>query len=209
MSQLLPVLNARIGSDPIRGDLRGATRDEVEKAYARQIEADEQELKQHDLSAIEPSTEFGHAPFDLAFEDLAFSIEVPVAPKDGEKPPKVGFGQKAPTETKVILEPTSGAYRSAELVALMGPSGCGKSTLLDMIADVKTAPYTGTVYFNGRPRDKTFRLISSYVPQEDISFEHCTVREIVQFHMKLKADVPTCVEIKFQVSHTIDATLPS
>ena len=24
MSQLLPVLNARIGSDPIRGDLRGA-----------------------------------------------------------------------------------------------------------------------------------------------------------------------------------------
>ena len=49
MSQLLPVLNARIGSDPIRGDLRGATRDEVERAYTRQIEADEQELKQHDL----------------------------------------------------------------------------------------------------------------------------------------------------------------
>ena len=67
MSQLLPVLNARIGSDPIRGDLRSATRDEVERAYTRQIEADEQELKQHDLSAIEPSTEFGHAPFDLAF----------------------------------------------------------------------------------------------------------------------------------------------
>ena len=44
MSQLLPVLNARIGSDPIRGDLRGATRDEVERAYTRQIEADEQEL---------------------------------------------------------------------------------------------------------------------------------------------------------------------
>ena len=56
---------------------------------------------------------------------------------------------------------------------------------------MKTAPYTGTVYFNGRPRDRTFRLISSYVPQEDISFEHCTVREIVQFHMKLKADAPT------------------
>ena len=47
----------------------------------------------------------------------------------------------------------------------MSPSGCGKPTLLDMIADVKTAPYTGTVYFNGRQRDKTFRLIPSYVPQ--------------------------------------------
>ena len=86
---------------------------------------------------------------------------MPVAPKDGEKPPKVGFGQKAPTETKVILEPTSGAYRSAELVALMGPSGCGKSTLLDMIADVKTAPYTGTVYFNGTEASRRRSPMSS------------------------------------------------
>ena len=44
-----------------------------------------------------------------------------------------------------------------------------------MIADVKTAPYKGTVYFNGKPRDKSFKLLSSYVPQEDIGFEHCTV----------------------------------
>jgi ABC-type multidrug transport system ATPase subunit len=73
--------------------------------------------------------------------------------------------------------------------AYAGPSGCGKSTLLDMIADVKTAPYEGTVYFNGRPRDASFRLVSSYVPQEDIGFEHSTVREIIQFHQRLKADV--------------------
>ena len=81
------------------------------------------------------------------------------------KSAKAGEKASKALETKVILEPTSCTFRSAELVALMSPSGCGKPTLLDMIADVKTAPYTGTVYFNGRQRDKTFRLISSYVPQ--------------------------------------------
>mmetsp|Transcript_15321 Transcript_15321/g.45763 ORF Transcript_15321/g.45763 Transcript_15321/m.45763 type:complete len:685 (-) Transcript_15321:14-2068(-) len=157
-------------------------REDYEEIFRREL-AENEALRNEDLTTIQRS-EFAHDSVDLQFEDLAFSVQAPVADA------KAATFAKAPAETKVILTPTSGAFRSSELVAIMGPSGCGKSTLLDMIADVKTAPYEGAVYFNGRPRDASFRLVSSYVPQEDIGFEHCTVREIIQFHQRLKADVP-------------------
>jgi len=62
--------------------------------------------------------EFAHDSVDLQFEDLAFSIQAPVADA------KASAFAKA-TETKVILTPTSGAFRSSELVAIMGCWLCG------------------------------------------------------------------------------------
>jgi ATP-binding cassette subfamily G (WHITE) protein 2 len=120
----------------------------------------------------------GELAADLSFKDLAFVV------KDREPP----------YEDVTILEPTSGHIPAGKLVAIMGPSGCGKSTLLDMIAGVKTAPFTGTVYINGhemKKHDPHFKRITSYVPQHDACIATMTVRETIEFTARLKMDRPT------------------
>eukprot|EP00918_Siedleckia_nematoides_P004901 GHVU01010835.1.p1 GENE.GHVU01010835.1~~GHVU01010835.1.p1 ORF type:complete len:562 (+),score=112.35 GHVU01010835.1:1419-3104(+) len=69
----------------------------------------------------------------------------------------------------------------------MGPSGCGKTTLLDMLANKKTAHYTGDVYVNGKPRDpKLFSTVATYVPQEDLYNGNERVREVLEFCAELR-----------------------
>lgn len=105
----------------------------------------------------------------LTFKSLAFSAVLP----DGVK--------------KTIVEPCSGNFEPGQLVAIMGPSGSGKSTLLDMLAMKKTAPYSGDVFVNGRPREPTlFPRIAAYVPQEDHMPAYMKVREALEFNMTLK-----------------------
>jgi len=118
--------------------------------------------------AIEKSTSAVQAA-SLTFTDLSFSAMLP----GGEK--------------KTILEPCSGHFEPGQLVAIMGPSGCGKSTLLDMLAMKKTAPYSGDIFVNGRPRDPLlFPRIAAYVGQEDHMPAHWKVREALEFNTALK-----------------------
>ena len=69
-----------------------------------------------------------------------------------------------------------------------GPSGCGKTTLLDMLAAKKTSPYSGKVFLNGRPRDRLFPRVTSYVPHQDVMPPYWTVAEAVEFNHRLRID---------------------
>ncbi|CAE7554138.1 abcG2 [Symbiodinium natans] len=101
-------------------------------------------------------------------------------------------------ETKQILAPTSGHYESGNLVAIMGPSGCGKSTLLDILAAKKSGGYSGTIHFNGRPRDHLFQRVSAYVPQEEAMPKCLTVMEAMEFNSNLKIERPSRMTWKMQ-----------
>lgn len=85
------------------------------------------------LERIDPrATKRSDAAFGqsrLVFKDLTFSIL-----REGVE--------------KLILSPCSGVFEPGEMCAIMGPSGCGKTTLLDMLADKKTAQYSGEVFLN-------------------------------------------------------------
>mmetsp|Transcript_58447 Transcript_58447/g.170945 ORF Transcript_58447/g.170945 Transcript_58447/m.170945 type:complete len:651 (+) Transcript_58447:81-2033(+) len=108
-------------------------------------------------------------PASLTFNELSFSVPLP-------------HGKQ-----QAILEPCWGHFDPGQLVALMGPSGCGKSTLLDMLAMKKTSKYSGEVLVNGHPRSPdTFQRIAAYVGQEDVMPAHWTVREAVEFNVRLK-----------------------
>jgi len=111
----------------------------------------------------------------LTFKDVAFSTRV------------ADSGGKA---RKPILEPASGHFESGSMVAIMGPSGSGKTTLLDILAAKKTAPYEGSVHFNGSPRDRLFWRMCAYVPQHDVMPAYLTVKEIVLFQSALKQEWP-------------------
>jgi len=119
---------------------------------------------------------------DLVYQDVAFSI----------------FLKKEKKE-KVILEPTSGYVPNASLTAIMGPSGCGKSTLLDMLADKKTAKYTGDIQVNGRKRDKLFPRIASYIPQADVMHAHLTVKETISFNFRMKNSPPKYLTVDLRL----------
>jgi len=109
----------------------------------------------------------------LTFKDVAFSVPG----RRGEK-------------DKTILEPVSGHLETGTLAAVMGPSGSGKTTLMDILANKKTAPYSGSVHFNGRKRDKLFARMTAYVPQNDVMPAYLTVKEVVLFHCALKCQWP-------------------
>eukprot|EP00929_Paragymnodinium_shiwhaense_P085369 TRINITY_DN4576_c0_g1_i2.p1 TRINITY_DN4576_c0_g1~~TRINITY_DN4576_c0_g1_i2.p1 ORF type:complete len:759 (+),score=147.36 TRINITY_DN4576_c0_g1_i2:104-2380(+) len=127
-------------------------------------------------------------------------------PGDVARDEQMAFGESTLTfkdvcfkmKGKTILEPISGHFKPGTLAAVMGPSGSGKTTLLDILADKKTTPWEGTVHFNGRPRDKLFRRMTSYVPQNDVMPAHLTVQEAVQFAYDLKNPAPSKVNGKLR-----------
>jgi ABC-type multidrug transport system ATPase subunit len=67
-------------------------------------------------------------------------------------------------------------------------SGCGKTTLLNVLAhrDVAAASVEKSILVNSQPTSwSQFRLISSYVEQEDSLLGALTVKETLTFAAKL------------------------
>ncbi|KAL8436441.1 hypothetical protein ACSSS7_001733 [Eimeria intestinalis] len=79
---------------------------------------------------------------------------------------------------------------AGSLVAIMGPSGCGKTTLLSIISGRSSMPYSGRVFLNGRPLEKDFDRLSSYVSQEDVFEGNETVEECLRFPYRLRKATP-------------------
>lgn len=119
--------------------------------------------------------ELAHGQSTLTFRDVSFSVKA-TGSKGGETQ---------------ILAPVSGHFEPGTLAAVMGPSGSGKTTLVDILANKKRAPHGGTVYFNGRPRDKLFHRMTAYVPQNDVMPPFLTVKEALIFHGALKEQWPS------------------
>lgn len=71
----------------------------------------------------------------------------------------------------------------------MGPSGCGKTTLLNVLAHrdaAARAQVDGSTLVNGVGQSReAFRLMSSYVEQEDALIGSLTVRETLNFAARL------------------------
>mmetsp|Transcript_103404 Transcript_103404/g.183696 ORF Transcript_103404/g.183696 Transcript_103404/m.183696 type:complete len:671 (+) Transcript_103404:108-2120(+) len=168
-----PVLLGRSGRSPVSHTPKSVKRTStsVQRHWMSRMRKSAEDLE---------SLETGSADADARCEKTAITFQ------------DVSFSARGPSgEEKQILAPMSGHWESGNLVAVMGPSGCGKSTLLDILAEKKSAAYSGTIHFNGRPRDKLFRRISAYVPQEDVMPAHLTVLESVLFCVALKNERPS------------------
>ncbi|KAF0707976.1 hypothetical protein As57867_006468, partial [Aphanomyces stellatus] len=88
----------------------------------------------------------------------------------------------------------------------MGPSGSGKTTLLDILADrVSSGAIAGDIHVNGRPRDSHFRLLASYVAQEDSLLGSFTVLETLRYAAQLSvASTVSAQERELRVQEAID-----
>lgn len=79
----------------------------------------------------------------------------------------------------------------------MGSSGAGKTSLLNILADrvstkLGNPKISGNILFNDTiPVNKeVFARYGSYVQQDDVLFEHFTVREALTFAARLKLKIP-------------------
>ena len=83
---------------------------------------------------------------------------------------------------KIILNQVSGIATRATITSLMGPSGSGKTSLLDILS-TRSSYQEGTVCVNGLPitgnaeRIKALKRRTAYIKQQDIFFDHLTVRD--------------------------------
>mmetsp|Transcript_24951 Transcript_24951/g.77585 ORF Transcript_24951/g.77585 Transcript_24951/m.77585 type:complete len:650 (+) Transcript_24951:73-2022(+) len=104
---------------------------------------------------------------------------------------------RTPDGVRVALHDCSGELTSGELVAIMGSSGAGKSTLLDALTmRSTTGEVSGRVLVNGRERDESFFLASTYVPQEDSLVPTNTVLETMHFYADLTLPGSASAELR-------------
>ncbi|CAM9394282.1 unnamed protein product [Chrysoparadoxa australica] len=71
----------------------------------------------------------------------------------------------------------------------MGPSGSGKTTLLNLLGGRNLELTEGEVKLNGVPWKKSFKKLVGFVKQEDIFYQHLTVREQLEFSALLRMPV--------------------
>jgi len=123
-----------------------------------------------------------NAPAPHAFEEVAIGWEnvtkhISVDAKKGKK------GNK---EMRCILRGLSGQVLPGEIMAIMGPSGSGKTSLLNCLAGRSFLGVEGKITLNGVPFHKSFKRILGYVMQEDLFFDHLTVREQIEYTALLR-----------------------
>lgn len=88
----------------------------------------------------------------------------------------------APPSHKVILNQVSGQAKPGEILALMGPSGSGKTSLLDVLAG-RSVYQEGQIFLNhaeitnAPSKVKALKRKIAYIKQQDIFFDHLTVKD--------------------------------
>ncbi len=86
---------------------------------------------------------------------------------------------------KVAVDNLSLAVPKGSIYGIIGPNGAGKTTTIRMIMDI-IAPDSGTIYFDGREVDETFRNRVGYLPEERGLYKKMTVAEIITYMAELK-----------------------
>lgn len=85
------------------------------------------------------------------------------------------------------MKDVSGEFRSCELSAIIGASGSGKTSLLNILSGFVTKNVKGTIRINGiECRAESFKRHSTYIMQEENLHSLLTVRESMNFAIKLK-----------------------
>ncbi|KAG9415773.1 hypothetical protein AC1031_000152 [Aphanomyces cochlioides] len=110
-------------------------------------------------------------------------------------------------QARPILTNAIGRCAPGELTAILGPSGSGKTTLLDILADRRSSGFiSGKVTVNGKRRDSTtFRLMASYVAQDDSLFGSFSVLETLRYAAQLSvASNVSSFETEQRVQAAID-----
>ncbi|CAI5488360.1 unnamed protein product [Closterium sp. Naga37s-1] len=88
---------------------------------------------------------------------------------------------------KEILHGISGSVAPGEVLAMMGASGAGKTTFLNVLGGrFKQGNMAGTVTYNDMPYSKALKRKLGFVTQEDIFFQHLTVRETLMYAAVLR-----------------------
>jgi ABC-type multidrug transport system ATPase subunit len=88
----------------------------------------------------------------------------------------------APPSHKIILNQVSGQAKAGEILALMGPSGSGKTSLLDVLAG-RSVYQEGQIFLNhavitnAPSKVKALKRKIAYIKQQDIFFDHLTVKD--------------------------------
>jgi len=130
------------------------------------------------MSSVGSSGAARRVPVSLFVQDLCYSVVVrdPAA--------KSPF---APKKQMQILSEISASIEHSQLVALMGPSGAGKTTLLNVLCGRAGGLIDGDVLLNDRPlHPKTVKLISNFIPQDDILLQSLTVHETLSYAAQLR-----------------------
>ena len=118
--------------------------------------------------------------------------------------------ESIPATDKIILNQVSGQAKPGEILALMGPSGSGKTSLLDVLSS-RSAYQDGTISLNdsvitGRPgKVKALKRRIAYIKQQDIFFDHLTVKDQLTYTAFLRlGDDYTKEEKRSEVLKVID-----
>lgn len=103
--------------------------------------------------------------------------------------PNDGSDSSNPPGKRRILSGLSGAVRQGEMVAILGASGAGKTTLLNIVSARvdHTGDLSGSVLFNGQPRDPaTWKRTVGFVEQDDVMIGCLSVYEQLLFSAKMR-----------------------
>ncbi|KAL7552392.1 hypothetical protein ACHAWF_015629 [Thalassiosira exigua] len=105
-----------------------------------------------------------------------------IVPDDGKSP--VSSSSK-----KSILKSVSGAAYPGQVLALMGPSGSGKTSILDVLSG-RSSYDSGTITLDSEVvTDRVMKKMKkrvAYVRQNDLFFEHLTVRDQLTYTAMLR-----------------------
>eukprot|EP00735_Rhodelphis_limneticus_P014337 TRINITY_DN8348_c0_g1::TRINITY_DN8348_c0_g1_i1::g.29096::m.29096 TRINITY_DN8348_c0_g1::TRINITY_DN8348_c0_g1_i1::g.29096 ORF type:complete len:648 (+),score=164.82,sp/Q64343/ABCG1_MOUSE/32.13/2e-94,ABC2_membrane/PF01061.19/4.5e-40,ABC_tran/PF00005.22/6.2e-26,ABC_tran/PF00005.22/3.6e+03,ABC2_membrane_3/PF12698.2/4.7e-09,AAA_21/PF13304.1/0.051,AAA_21/PF13304.1/0.00089,AAA_21/PF13304.1/3.6e+03,DUF258/PF03193.11/6.6e-05,SMC_N/PF02463.14/26,SMC_N/PF02463.14/0.15,ABC2_membrane_2/PF12679.2/2.2e+03,ABC2_ len=78
-------------------------------------------------------------------------------------------------------------FKPGQFIALMGPSGAGKTTLLNVLRGKGNGVVDGDILLDGKEIDlRQFKILSTFVPQDDIMLRCLTPREILYFAARLR-----------------------
>ena len=86
---------------------------------------------------------------------------------------------------KVAVDDLSLAVPKGSIYGIIGPNGAGKTTTIRMVMDI-IAPDSGTIYFDGRAVDDSFRNRVGYLPEERGLYKKMTIAEIITYMAELK-----------------------
>ena len=88
-------------------------------------------------------------------------------------------------EDKTAVDGLSLDIPRGVIYGMIGPNGAGKTTTIRMIMNI-IAPDSGTILFDGREVDGSFRDRVGYLPEERGLYKKMTLREVITYLADLK-----------------------